>query len=75
MSHYHSSILLEHRRFAIWLEASVQEHIAAQRAGVHTFLTQLAALQQRFPDAGLDVVVAFGDALWRAFAAATARRR
>jgi len=65
MSHYQSGILLEHRRFAIWLEASVQGDVAALRAGVHTFLSQLDALQARFPDAGLGAVIAFGDALWR----------
>ncbi|RPE02371.1 Dyp-type peroxidase [Candidatus Pantoea deserta] len=65
MAHYQSGILLEHRRFAIWLEASVQGDSAALRAGVQAFLTQLTALQQRFPDAGLGAVVAFGDALWR----------
>lgn len=65
MAHYQSGILLEHRRFAIWLEASVQGNIAALREGVHAFLTQLTTLQQRFPDAGLGAVIAFGDALWR----------
>lgn len=65
MSDYQSGILLEHRRFAIWLEANLQGDVAALRAGVPAFLTALAALQQRFPAAGLGAVVAFGSALWR----------
>ncbi|NIG35343.1 peroxidase [Pantoea sp. ICBG 828] len=65
MSQFQSGILLEHRRFAIWLEARATGDLAALRQGCHAFLQQLAALQQQFPDAGLGAVIAFGDALWR----------
>ncbi|KAB8309576.1 Dyp-type peroxidase [Erwinia endophytica] len=65
MSQCQSGILLEHRRFAIYLEAMVVGDIAALRRSTHVFLQQLAQLQQKFPDAGLGAVVAFGSALWR----------
>lgn len=65
MSHAQSGILLEHRRFAIYLEANITGELAAVRQGIQAFLPQLAALQQRFTDAGLGATLAFGDALWR----------
>jgi porphyrinogen peroxidase len=65
MSQFQSGILLEHRRFAIWLEARVTGDLNALRQGSKTFLQQLGALQQKFADAGLGAVIAFGDALWR----------
>lgn len=65
MSQFQSGILLEHRRFAIWLEARVTGDLNALRQGSKTFLQQLDALQQKFADAGLGTVIAFGDALWR----------
>jgi porphyrinogen peroxidase len=65
MSQFQSGILLEHRRFAIWLEARVTGDLNALRQGSKTFLQQLEALQQKFADAGLGAVIAFGDALWR----------
>ena len=65
MSQFQSGILLEHRRFAIWLEARVTGDLDALRRGSKTFLQQLEALQQQFNDAGLGAVIAFGDALWR----------
>ncbi|MDI9220136.1 Dyp-type peroxidase [Pantoea sp. EA-12] len=65
MSQCQSGILLEHRRFAIWLEARVTGDLDALRLGSQSFLQQLAALQQTFTDAGLGAVIAFGDALWR----------
>ncbi|WP_158782575.1 Dyp-type peroxidase [Pantoea sp. BAV 3049] len=64
MSQIQSGILLEHRRFAIYLEAIVQGDMAGLRSGTHAFLLQLAELQQKFPDAGLGAVVAFGSAVW-----------
>lgn len=64
MSQIQSGILLEHCRFAIYLEARVQGDMAALRSGTHVFLQQLAQLQQKFPDAGLGAVVAFGSAVW-----------
>ncbi len=65
MSQFQSGILLEHRRFAIWLEARVTGDLNALRQGSKTFLQQLDALQQKFADVGLGAVIAFGDALWR----------
>lgn len=65
MSRFQSGILLEHRRFAIWLEARITGDLDAVRQGSKTFLQQLDALQQKFADAGLGAVIAFGDALWR----------
>lgn len=64
MSDFQSGILLEHRRFAIYLEAMCQGDIAAIRSGSHLFLQQLSLLQQRYPDAGLGAVIAFGNGLW-----------
>lgn len=65
MSQFQSGILLEHRRFAIYLEARVQGDIAAIVSGSKQFLQQLTELQQTFPDAGLGAVIAFGHTLWR----------
>lgn len=64
MSPFQSGILLEHRRFAIYLEAMATGDLAAVRDGSHRFLQQLEVLQQRYPDAGLGAVLAFGQALW-----------
>lgn len=65
MSQFQSGILLEHRRFAIYLEARVQGDIAAIVSGSKQFLQKLTELQQTFPDAGLGAVIAFGHTLWR----------
>ncbi len=65
MSQFQSGILLEHRRFAIWLEARITGDLDAVRQGSKTLLQQLDVLQQKFSDAGLGAVIAFGDALWR----------
>lgn len=65
MSQFQSGILLEHRRFAIYLEARVQGDIATIVSGSKQFLQQLTELQQTFPDAGLGAVIAFGNTLWR----------
>ncbi|ERK14280.1 putative iron-dependent peroxidase, Dyp-type family [Pantoea sp. AS-PWVM4] len=65
MSQFQSGILLEHRRFAIWLEARVTGDLDALRLGSKTFLQHLESLQQQFTDAGLGAVIAFGDTLWR----------
>lgn len=65
MSQFQSGILLEHRLFAIWLEARVTGDLNAVRQGSKTFLQHLELLQQKFTDAGLGAVIAFGDALWR----------
>jgi putative iron-dependent peroxidase len=65
MSQFQSGILLEHRRFAIWLEARVTGDLDALRLGSKTFLQHLDALQHKFADAGLGAVIAFGDTLWR----------
>lgn len=65
MSDYQSGILLEHRRFAIWLEGNIQGECAAVATAVRAFLAALTAHQQRFADAGLGATIAFGGALWR----------
>ena len=65
MSQFQSGILLEHRRFAIYLEARVQGDIAAIVSGSKQFLQQLTELQLTFPEAGLGAVIAFGHTLWR----------
>lgn len=64
MSHFQSGILLEHRRFAIYLEAMVEGDVDAVRRGSQQFLQQLSRLQERYPDAGLGAVIAFGNGLW-----------
>ena len=65
MSHFQSGIVSEHCRFAIYLEAMAAGDIAALRSAVPVFLQQLSALQQRYPDAGLGAVIAFGNGLWQ----------
>ncbi|MFU9137844.1 Dyp-type peroxidase [Erwinia tasmaniensis] len=65
MFQFQSGILPEHCRFAIYLEATVRGDLAHIRHACGAFLRQLAQLQQRFPDAALGAVIAFGSALWR----------
>ncbi len=65
MSRVQSGILPEHCRAAIWLEARFQGDIAALKQGCKTFIQQLDALQQQFPDARVGATVAFGHDLWR----------
>ncbi|WP_315708347.1 Dyp-type peroxidase [Brenneria uluponensis] len=65
MTQIQSGILLEHRRFAIFMEAMVQGEFDAIRQGCKKFCQALSELQQRFPDAGLGAVIAFGDDVWR----------
>ncbi|RWR00846.1 peroxidase [[Pantoea] beijingensis] len=65
MSQVQSGILLEHRRFAIYIEAKAQGELEAIRQGTNVFNQQLLQLQQQYPDAGLGAVVAFGPTLWR----------
>lgn len=65
MSRVQSGILPEHCRAAVWLEASIQGDFDAIRQGCKTFNQSLSALQDKFPDANLGAVVAFGHDLWR----------
>ncbi|ADM97132.1 Dyp-type peroxidase [Dickeya dadantii] len=65
MTQIQSGILLEHRRFAIFMEAMVQGEFDAIRQGCKKFCQALTELQQRFPDAGLGAVIAFGYDVWR----------
>ncbi len=65
MSRVQSGILPEHCRAAIWLEARLQGDFAALKQGCKTFIQQLDALQQQFPDASVGATVAFGHDLWR----------
>ncbi|QTF09787.1 Dyp-type peroxidase [Brenneria izadpanahii] len=65
MTQIQSGILLEHRRFAIYMEAMIQGEFDAIRQGCKKFCQVLSELQQQFPDAGLGAVLAFGSDVWR----------
>ncbi|MCT4701416.1 Dyp-type peroxidase [Enterobacteriaceae bacterium H20N1] len=65
MSRVQTGILPEHCRAAVWLEASIQGDFDAVRQGCKTFAQSLNALQEKFPEANLGAVVAFGHDLWR----------
>ncbi|WP_409310486.1 Dyp-type peroxidase [Pectobacterium sp. B1J-3] len=65
MTQIQSGILLEHRRFAIFMEAMVQGEFDAIRQGCKKFCQILSELQQQYPDAGLGAVLAFGCDIWR----------
>ena len=65
MSRVQTGILPEHCRAAVWLEASIQGDFDAIRQGCKTFNQSLTALQNKFRDANLGAVVAFGHDLWR----------
>ncbi len=65
MSRVQSGILPEHCRAAVWLEASIQGDFDALRQGCKTFTQSLSAFQEKFPEAKLGAVVAFGHDLWR----------
>ncbi len=65
MSRVQSGILPEHCRAAVWLEASIQGDFDALRQGCKTFTQSLRAFQEKFPEAKLGAVVAFGHDLWR----------
>ncbi|AVJ18723.1 Dyp-type peroxidase [Serratia sp. JUb9] len=64
MTQVQSGILLEHCRFAIFMEAMVQGEFADLRQGCKQFCQTLSELQQQFPDAKLGAVVAFGYDVW-----------
>ncbi|WP_440511949.1 Dyp-type peroxidase, partial [Serratia sarumanii] len=64
MTQVQSGILLEHCRFAIFMEASVQGEFADLRQGCKQFCQTLSELQQQFPDARLGAVIAFGYDVW-----------
>ncbi|KEY60251.1 Dyp-type peroxidase [Serratia sp. DD3] len=68
MTQVQSGILLEHCRFAIFLEARLQGELAEVRQGCKQFCQVLGELQQKFPDAHLGAVVAFGSEIWHALA-------
>lgn len=65
MTRVQSGILPEHCRAAVWLEANIQGDFDALRQGCKTFTQSLNALQEKFPQAKLGAVVAFGHDLWR----------
>ncbi|MCW2475070.1 Dyp-type peroxidase [Candidatus Symbiopectobacterium sp. NZEC151] len=65
MTQIQSGILLEHRRFAIFIEAMIQGEFDAIRQGCKKFCQSLQELQARFPDAGLGATLAFGHDVWR----------
>lgn len=60
-----TGILPEHCRAAVWLEATIQGDFDAIRQGCKTFTQSLNAFQEKFPEANLGAVVAFGYDLWR----------
>ena len=64
MTQVQSGILLEHCRFAIFMEATVQGEFADLRQGCKQFCQTLTELQQQFPDAHLGAVIAFGYDVW-----------
>lgn len=59
-----SGILLEHCRFAIFMEAKVQGELDAIRQGCKKFCQSLQELQQKFPNEHLGAVIAFGSDVW-----------
>jgi len=65
MTQVQSGIIVDHCRFAIFMEASVQGDFAELRQGCKQFCQSLTELQQKFPDAQLVSVLAFGYDLWR----------
>ncbi|NMP29188.1 Dyp-type peroxidase [Rahnella sp. SAP-1] len=65
MTQIQSGILLEHCRFAIYIEANVQGDLDAIRQACRTFCHSLAQVQARFPDDSVGAVLAFGDTVWR----------
>ncbi|CAM3292543.1 MULTISPECIES: Dyp-type peroxidase [Yersinia] len=64
MSQVQSGILLEHCRFAIFLEAKIQGELDDIRSGSKIFCQSLVELQQQYPDAHLGAVIAFGSDVW-----------
>ena len=64
MTQVQSGILLEHCRFAIFMEAKVQGELDAIRLGCKKFCQSLQELQQQFPDEHLGAVIAFGSNVW-----------
>ncbi|HKM98860.1 MAG TPA: Dyp-type peroxidase [Buttiauxella sp.] len=65
MSDVQSGVLPEHCRAAVWLEASFQGDFDALRQGCKIFNQSLTTFQEKFPEAHLGAVVAFGHDLWR----------
>lgn len=65
MTQVQSGILLEHCRFAIYIEAKVQGELDELRRGCLTFCQSLADIQSTFPDDNVGAVVAFGHDVWR----------
>ncbi|TNH06298.1 Dyp-type peroxidase [Testudinibacter sp. TR-2022] len=62
-----SGILPEHCRSGLFLELTITD-LAKVKQGCASFLTQLEALQQNYPDAKLGAVIAFGDPIWKQLA-------
>jgi len=65
MNQVQGGILLEHCRFAIYIEAKVQGELDDVRSGCRTFCQSLAKIQSTFPDDSVGAVVAFGHDVWR----------
>lgn len=58
-------ILLDNCRFAIFLEFNRTGDLEHIRQGCKKFSSDLIEIQQRFPDAELAAVIAFGSTLWQ----------
>lgn len=58
-----SGILLEHCRSGLFLEAAIL-NLNNIKQSCTQFLNELETLQQRYPDAKLGAVIAFGDSIW-----------
>lgn len=65
MAQSQSGVLLEHCRFGIFIEVKVGNDLDRIRNGCKAFLSALAELQQKYPEAVLGAVVSFGSDLWK----------
>nr|WP_249212974.1 MULTISPECIES: Dyp-type peroxidase [unclassified Tatumella] len=55
----------EHCRAGLWLEGAFNGDLAQAGMQIREYLSRQKALQQKYPDARLGSVIAFGAALWR----------
>lgn len=65
MADYQSGILPEHCRAGLWLEGFFRADTAQAGPQIRLFLDRQTELQQKYPDARLGSVIAFGDETWR----------
>jgi len=74
MTEIQSGTLLEHCRFAIYIEANAQGSLDALRAGARTFCHSLREIQAKFPDEKVGATLAFGHSVWRDLSAGQGAR-